>query len=189
VRRFLTGAAAALSISGIAFLAPAMTQEAAETAPEQPKLTLSATHGAWEVHCVEGTEDCTMRQFGDTAEGERALMVAIKRLEGVTNEGKPVPAAMEVLAPLGLLIPYGIRLKVDQGEVAGIPLIRCIADRCIAQEPLSEQSVSQLKNGATAKFGFVMNDEVLVDISLNGFTAAYNALKPVPMEGPGQGQN
>lgn len=186
MRRFLTGAAAALFITGTASLAPALAQETAETPPDQPQLTLSATHGAWEVHCVEGTEDCTMRQFGDTAEGERALMVAIKRLSGVTNEGREVPAAMEVLAPLGLLIPYGIRLKVDQGEVTGIPLIRCIADRCIGQEPLSQQSISTLKNGATARFGFVMNDEVLVDISLNGFTAAYDSLKPVPMEGPGQ---
>lgn len=186
MRRIFIGATAALFMAGSASLAPATAQESAETQPAQPNVTLSATHGAWEVHCVEGTEDCTMRQFGDTPDGERALMVAVKRLEGVTNEGQPVPAAMEVLAPLGLLIPYGIRLKVDQGEVTGIPLIRCVQDRCIAQEPLSEQSVSTLKGGATARFGFVMNDEVLVDISLNGFTAAYNSLKPMAMEGPGQ---
>lgn len=185
MRRYFIGTAAALCISGSAFLAPAIAQEAAETPAEQPKTTLSATHGAWEVHCVEGTEDCTMRQFGDTAEGERALMIAVKRLSGVTNEGKSVPAAMEVLAPLGVLIPYGIRLKVDQGEVSGIPLMRCVADRCIAQMPLSDQEVQTFRGGATARFGFVMNDEVLVDVSLNGFTAAYDSLKPMPVDGPG----
>lgn len=183
--RILSRAAVALCLAGIALSAPAFAQQQEGQAPAAEQSVLKATHGSWEVHCVGGGDNCVMQQFGETAEGERALLVAVKRLAGVTNEGQPVPAALEVLAPLGIMIPYNVRVKVDENNVQPVPLVRCVADRCIAQAPLSAQDVERFKGGRTARFGFFLNSEVLVDISLNGFTAAYNSLTPVPVQGTG----
>ena len=123
-----------------------------------------------------------MQQVGNTADGKRAMLVMIERLAGVTAEGQPVPAALTVHTPLGVLIPYNVRVKVDEGNVQPVPLIRCLSDSCMARAPLREQDVAVFKRGGNAKFGFFLTDEVLVDVSLKGFTAAYDALKPVQVQ-------
>lgn len=120
-----------------------------------------------------------MQQVGSTSDGRRALLVTLQRLAGVMAEGRPVAAAMTVNTPLGVLIPYGVRIRIDNGEVSPVPLLRCLPDNCAARAPLSAEAVEQLKKGSVAKFGFFLQEEVLVDVSLSGFTAAYNALQPV----------
>jgi invasion protein IalB len=140
---------------------------------------LAATHGDWEIHCLEGTETCAMQQVGETAEGERALLVTVQRLAGVTAEGREVPAAITVNTPVGVLIPYGVRVRVDEGNVAEVPLLRCLPDSCAARAPMADEAIAELKRGSNATFAYFLQEEVLVEISLNGFTAAYDALKPV----------
>lgn len=190
--RFLSRAAATLCFAGLGLVVPAAAQQTqpqqplAEQVqpiqPGQPNRVLKATHGAWEVHCLEGTETCAMQQFGKTADGKRALLVVINRLAGVSQEGQAISASMDVLAPLGVLIPYNVRLKVDQGEVQPVPLLRCLSQGCMARAPLDEQAVGMLKKGTNAKFGFFLTEEVLADVSLNGFTAAYDSLTPIAVQ-------
>ena len=171
------------AVAAAAFLASLSAAGAAQAqAPQQqqaPEQVLTATHGAWELHCIEGTETCAMQQVGETGDGRRALLVTVQRLAGVTAEGRPVPAAITVNTPIGVLIPYGVRVKVDQGNVAPVPLLRCLPDNCAARAPLAQEAIDQFKRGSTATFGFFLQEEVLVEVSLNGFTAAYDALKPV----------
>jgi invasion protein IalB len=180
VTRTVFRALAAISVAGLALSAPAAAQqpEQPEPGPQMSDRVLKETHGAWEIHCVEGTDACVMQQFGNTQDGKRAMLVMVERLAGVEAQGQPVPAAMTVLTPMGVWIPYGVRLKVDQGEVMPMPLMRCLGENCFARAPLRQQDVEMFKRGSQAKFEFVLTDGVLVDLSLNGFTAAYNALKP-----------
>jgi invasion protein IalB len=193
VTSFVSRAAAALCLAGIALSAPAFAQQeqapaqpAQPTQAAQPDRVLKETHGAWEIHCIEGSETCIMQHIGKTANGERALLVTIERLAGVTAEGKPVPASLTVYTPLGVLIPYDVRVKIDDGGVMPVPLMRCLADLCMARAPMAEQDVSIFKKGSSARFGFYLNDEVLVDVPLNGFTAAYDSLTPVQVQAPPQ---
>ncbi len=163
----------------LACLAGLSATGAAQAQQEEQNQVLKATHGAWEIQCLEGTETCAMQQVGNTADGKRALLVTVQRLAGVTAEGKPVPAALTVNTPVGVLIPYGVRVRVDDGNVAPVPLLRCLPDNCAARAPLADEAIAQLKKGSKAIFGFFLQDEVLVDVSLSGFTAAYDELKPV----------
>lgn len=172
-RTLFRAVAAAIACLSAAGAAPALAQQ------EAPQQVVTATHGVWEIHCIEGTENCAMQTVGNTADGKRALLVTVQRLAGVTAEGRDVPAALTVNTPLGVLIPYGVRVKVDEGNVAPVPLLRCLSDNCAARAPLAEEAISQLKRGSTATFGFFLQEEVLVPVSLNGFTAAYESLKPV----------
>jgi invasion protein IalB len=154
-------------------------QQQDQAQQQQPNQVLKETHGAWEIHCLEGTETCAMQQVGNTADGQRALLVTVQRLAGVTAEGRPVPAALTVNTPVGVLIPYGVRVRVDEGNVAPVPLLRCLPDNCAARAPLADEAIAEFKKGSVATFGFFLQDEVLVKVSLNGFTAAYDSMKPV----------
>lgn len=188
--RFVSRAVAALCIAGAALAIPAAAQQTAPAMQQaQPNRVLKATHGAWEVHCLEGTETCVMQQVGNTSDGKRALLVMVERLAGVTAEGQAIPAAITVHAPLGVLIPYNVRVRIDQGEVQPVPLVRCLTESCMARSPLRQQDVDQFKRGSNARFGIFLTDEVLVDVSLNGFTAAYDSLKPVQVPQPSAPQN
>jgi len=65
-----------------------------------------------------------MSQVGKTSEGKRALQVTIQRVTGPkTDDGRAIPAAITVQAPLGILIPYGLRIKIDSDKVVPLPLL------------------------------------------------------------------
>ena len=42
-----------------------------------------------------------------------------------------------------------------------------------------DEAVKNMKKGSNAVYGIFLEKEVLVDISLRGFTKAYNNLKPI----------
>ena len=121
-----------------------------------------------------------MSQVGKTGDGKRALLVTIQRLKGAkADNGQAIPAAITVQAPLGILIPYGIRIKIDSDQVVPLPLSRCVPAGCVAQAPMLNEAVGKMKKGSKAVFGFFLENEVLVNVSLSGFTAAYDSLTPV----------
>lgn len=156
-----------------------MLSPLAALAQEQGQGELRATHGDWEIRCAAGTNNCVMSQIGSTSEGQRAILVSIQRLSGATAEnGTPIPAAMTVQTPLGILIPYGVRIKIDADDVVPLPLSRCVPAGCVSQAPMLDEAVNKMKRGANAVFGFFLDSEVLVNVSLRGFTAAYNNLQP-----------
>lgn len=177
VNRFL----AAFALSG-AFLFAA----SAANAQQAPNEELRATHGDWEIRCISGSDTCAMSQVGKTSDGQRALLVSIQRVTGPnakTQDGKPIQAAMTVQVPLGILIPYGVRIKIDADQVIPLPLSRCIPAGCVSQAPMLPEAVSKMKKGSKAVYGVFLDKEVLVDISLRGFTKAYDNLKPVRAAG------
>lgn len=150
------------------------------SAAAQSSDELRATHGDWEIRCIKGSETCAMSQIGNTGDGKRALLVTIQRLKGATAEnGTEIPGAMTVQTPLGVLIPYGVRIKIDSDKVIPLPLSRCVPAGCISQAPMLDEAVAKLKKGSTAVFGFFLDKEVLVNVSLRGFTKAFNNLTPV----------
>lgn len=150
------------------------------SAGAQAKDVLKETHGDWEIRCIEGTGTCAMSQVGKTGDGKRALLVTVQRLAGASAEdGTAVPAAMTVQTPLGILLPYGVRLKIDSDQVVPLPLSRCVPAGCISQAPMLDEAVGKMKKGTKAVYGFFLDKEVLVNVSLRGFTKAFNSLTPV----------
>lgn len=184
VTGFLTRILAASCLAGLAMTTPALAQETQQAAGAQPEQVLKSTHGAWEIYCLKGTETCGMQHVGKTADDKRALVITVERLAGVTADGKSVAAALTVRTPLGTLIPYGVRVKIDDGEVHPVNLVRCVPNSCLARAPLTEQDVALFKQGSQATFGFFLTEEVLVNVSLSGFTAAYESLKPIEVKRP-----
>lgn len=139
-----------------------------------------ATYKDWEVHCIKGTDTCAMQQVGSTAQEERALYITIQRVKNTPSaDGRAIPAVISALAPLGVLIPYGLRAVIDAGDPTGMPFERCGPAGCVASAPMSDQTVTRMKKGNRIVFKFALDREIDVPISLSGFTAAYNSLTPI----------
>ena len=169
IRTFVTAAIIGL----FAFTAPLSAQEVKEE--------VKGTYGDWEVVCIsrDGKEQCVMRQFGSTADGKKVLEVQVQKLEGVkTQDGKVVPAAIQITTPLGTLLRRGVSVKIDKGEPRTGVFEVCLRSGCVLRDPMAEEFLGQLKAGKHAKMTFAMlgRGELSVEISLKGFTKAYKSL-------------
>ncbi len=178
LRRHLSrlGLAALLGLAPLA-PAPAMAQEA--DAPAEVK---KATHGDWDIICLEGRDVCAMQQVGRDDQGNAILAVEVQKVEGLNDrQGRSIPALMTVTTTIGVLLRPGIVVKVDGGESRKISFEVCLPDRCIATRGLLDTLLNEYKRGNTAAMAFGATQqgearEVRVDISLRGFTRAFNEL-------------
>lgn len=104
--------------------------------------------------------------------GQRLLHIAVMYLQPDNQ-----PAAI-VTVPLGVLLPRGVGLQVDDGEKIRFAYERCDASGCTGGLVLTDTVINALKKGKQAKFSFFSGtgQEVAVPVSLSGFTAGFNAL-------------
>lgn len=147
---------------------------------EEPRATVKATYGDWDVVCATASPDrCVMRQVGTTADGETVLEVSIRKLEEVkTEDGQVVPAAMRIRTPLQTVLPSGVEIRVDGAESTAFSFARCRRFGCIANGFVSDRFLALLKRGLVAEMTFtrLRQGETTVNISLNGFTKAFDSL-------------
>lgn len=142
--------------------------------------TVKATHGAWEIVCATNQPElCVMRQIGELGDGTQVLEVRVRKLDGVTTEdGQTVPAAIRILTPLGSLIQSGVTVQIDSAEPRTGVYEVCVPQGCIVEDPMSDEFLGRLKAGAVARmtFNMIQQGEIGVNVSLNGFTRAFNSL-------------
>ncbi len=91
---------------------------------------------------------------------------------------KPV---MVITLPLGVFLPAGIQLTVDDSKEDAVraPFIQCIQDGCQARAPLDDKLITKMKGGKRMIVAFLtpQQKQLAFPISLNGFTAAIDSLK------------
>ena len=120
---------------------------AASAKPSTPEGgTVKAQHGDWQVVCKPPppgakNEVCALVQ-SVTAEDRNnvGLTVYFQKF----SDGKRV---LRVFAPLGVLLPPGLGLKIDDKDVGHAPFLRCHTFACYAQVVVEDQLIEQLKNG------------------------------------------
>ncbi len=99
------------------------------------------------------------------------LVIALKTADGKSR-------LLRMVAPLGILIPAGIGLRIDQADIGRAGYVRCLTTGCIAEAVLDDTLLNQLKGGQTATFIVFQTPEegVGVPVSLNGFGAGFDGL-------------
>ena len=168
-------------IAALAVLVTLLSQASATGQEQRPKEKVKRTYGAWEVVCVEveKNEQCIMRQLGQNGEGKKVVEVQVQKLHDVkTEDGQPVPAAIQITTPLGTLLRRGVEIKIDKSEPRTGFFEVCLPNGCLLRDPISEEFLGQLKAGKVAKvtFAVLRVGEISVDISLKGFTRAFKSL-------------
>ncbi|WP_340109542.1 invasion associated locus B family protein [Pikeienuella sp. HZG-20] len=157
-----------------------MPQIAGAQDQAQGATTLKATNGAWEVRCSTAKPDaCIMTQVGNREDGKPVLRVALRKTDGAKGpNGAPIAAVIQIDAPVGVLLPAGIEMKIDGREIGRAAFQVCDARACIASEPVPTDFVNQMKNGVKAVLSImaVNGEKADVPISLSGFTKSFDSL-------------
>jgi invasion protein IalB len=160
------GAIAALLASVCANVTPAAAQGA-----------VRSVHGDWQIRC-------------DTPPGAQAEQCAL--MQSVTAEDRPnvgltvivlktsdqKSRLMRVVAPLGVLLPSGLGLKIDDKDVGRAGFVRCLPNGCVAEVVMDDNLISQMRTGATSTFIIFQTPEegIGFPMSLKGFGEGYDKL-------------
>ncbi len=140
--------------------------------------TVKAQHGDWQVVCKDPppgakAEVCALVQ-SVTAEDRNnvGLTVYFQKFSNGTR-------VLRVFAPVGVLLPPGLGLKIDDKDVGHAPFLRCQNFACYAQVTVEDALIEKLKTGKTAIFIIFQSEEagIGIPISLAGFDKALAALK------------
>ena len=151
---------------------------AQSAAPPAPEGNVKAQHGDWQIICKPPppgakNESCALVQ-SVTAEDRNnvGLTVYFQKFSNGTR-------VLRVFAPLGVLLPPGLGLKIDDKDVGHAPFLRCHNFACYAQVVVEDKLVEQLKTGKTAVFIIFQTEEagIGIPISLTGFGQALAALR------------
>ena len=180
------GAGPATSAPGEDAAEPAAPAAAPEPAPAGPTATpedaVRTTHGDWEVACAPGGAKggCAMAQIGNDAAGTPVLEMVIRKLaEPLEVNEETAVAVLDVITPLGVVLTEGLTMTIDSGRDESAAFQICTEQGCLVREPVGEELITRLKRGGKATISVVAasQGEVTSDISLSGFTAAWNATR------------
>jgi len=133
----------------------------------------------WGLRCIRGPEGqpepCDLYQLLRDAEGNEVAEISIVPLP---DSGEAVAGAT-IVAPLETLLTEQIVISIDGGEARRYPFRFCNPAGCVAQIGLTAGQVDQFRRGAMGQVRLVPaaapDQEVLLDVSLAGFTAGFNA--------------
>jgi invasion protein IalB len=136
-----------------------------------------SVHGDWQIRC-------------DTppgAQGEQCALIQSVVAEDRSNAGLTVivlktadqkSKLMRVVAPLGVLLPSGLGLKLDNQDVGRAGFVRCLPNGCVAEVVMDEKLLGQLRTAKTATFIIFETPEegIGFPLSLNGLGDGYDKL-------------
>jgi invasion protein IalB len=166
---------ALLSVAvGLALVAGAAGPSAAADAQSG---AIKDKHGDWATRCETPpgaqNEQCAIVLSVVDQERPNLILVVI-----VLNTADRKARLMRVIAPLGVLLPPGVSLRIDEAEVGRLNFLQCLPNGCVAQLAMDDALMQKLKNGKTATLGIFQTPEqgVGVQAPLAGFKEAYEQL-------------
>ena len=147
-----------------------------QAAPQQAQAEIRAEHQDWVVRCQPAPEDafgagelCEMyQQVSEQNSQQTVLEVVIGYPQGADQ-----PIALFNL-PLGMRLPPGVALRVDNNEPINFPIQICLRGGCRANIALSDDLTRQLRAGSQAQLTIAdpQGQEIQLPLSLLGFSAA-----------------
>ena len=145
--------------------------------PAAAQGVVRSVHGDWQIRCDTPagaqTEQCALIQ-SVTAEDRPNVGLTVIVLKTADQRSR----LMRVLAPLGVLLPSGLGLKIDQADVGRAGFVRCLPNGCVAEVIMDEKLIGQLKSGQIATFIIFQTPEegIGIPVSLSGFTQGFDKL-------------
>ena len=150
---------------------------AAMAGPAAAQGAVKAVAGDWQIRC-------------DTppgAQGEQCALIQSVVAEDRSNAGLTViilktadakSKLMRVVAPLGVLLPSGLGLKLDDKDIGRAGFVRCLPNGCVAEVVMDDTLLGQLKGAKTATFIIFETPEegIGFPLSLKGIGEGYDKL-------------
>lgn len=160
---------------------------------------IAETFGDWSLRCIrtaDGADPCQLYQLlKDKATGNPIAEITVVSLPG---DGKAVAGAT-IITPLETLLIEQLSFAIDKGKPATYPFSFCTQVGCVARLGFTADEVARLRKGKVASVTVVPladpNAKVTAEVSLNGFTKAFeaqakseaaNATKAAPAAAPAE---
>ena len=138
---------------------------------------VKSVHKDWQIRCDTPpgakTEQCALIQ-SVTAEDRANVGLTVIVLKTADQKSR----LMRVVAPLGVLLPSGLGLKIDQADVGRAGFVRCLPNGCIAEVIMDDELLKKLRTAKTATFIIFQTPEegIGFPMSLAGFGDGYDKL-------------
>ena len=153
-----------------------------ETIRKPGEIYLAGNKGDWNVRCITGNpgdiDKCEMQQLIYLNENTPIADISIFKL----NPGEIAVAAANVMVPLETLLTKKFRVAFSEDNVKEFPYSFCNNNGCLIRMGLKEEDVEAMKKGSASKLSITHisdpNAAINLNLSLEGFTAAYEVIKP-----------
>lgn len=158
--------------------APHAAQTTAPPADAAAAAAPGAPQPGWAVRCSSASREapleCAMEQTAVlTKTGQLIVLVNIR----VPSDTR-VPVAM-VQLPLGINLPGGAKLQVDDGKTADLQIQTCENRGCYAGTAIAPDVLAALKSGKELKLSFqnLAKETITIPMPLTDFATAYDKIK------------
>ena len=180
---------AAAAISGLCGHGHAQAPKTKNNAPPIAQATqappAAAAEGAntpvppgWVARCSSASRgaplECAIEQSAVLTKTGQLIVLINIRVSADTR----APIAL-VQLPLGLNLPAGAKLQVDDGKTSDLQIQTCEARGCYANLQISPDVLAALKSGKQLKVSFqnLAKETITIPIPLADFAAAYEKIK------------
>jgi invasion protein IalB len=176
--------AVSLASSGVSQAQQAPKAKSAAPAHAAPSPTPSPQAEAgpaapgWVARCTSLSRDapleCAIEQTAVlTKTGQLIVLINIR----VASDTRTPIAVIQL--PLGLNLPAGARLQVDDGKTADLQIQTCEQRGCYANAPIAADMLTAMKSGKQLKVSFqnLAKEVISIPMPLADFAAAYDKIK------------
>ncbi|HEX9904205.1 MAG TPA: invasion associated locus B family protein [Propylenella sp.] len=138
---------------------------------------VKGSYGDWDLRCDTPpgaqSQQCVIMQFV-TAEDRENVGLSVVVMKTADKQSR----ILRVLAPLGVLLPRGLGLRIDDTDMGTTGFIRCLPNGCVSEVLMDDSLIEKLRSGAQAMFIIFQTPEegIGVPISLAGFGEGFDAL-------------
>ena len=138
----------ASALAGTAIMLAVLTASCGKAAAQG---AVRSVHGDWQIRCdtppgAQG-EQCALMQ-SVTAEDRPNVGLTVIVLKTSDQKSR----LMRVVAPLGILLPSGLGLKIDNNDVGRAGFVRCLPNGCIAEVVMDDNLIKEMRTGQTSTF-------------------------------------
>jgi invasion protein IalB len=152
---------------------PAPAAPQAEAAPANPP----APPG-WSARCSSVSRgaplECAIEQTAVLTKTGQLIVLIDIRVPADTH----APVAV-IQLPLGLNLPAGAKLQVDDGKTTDLQIQTCEQRGCYTNAPISPEMLAAMKTGKQLKVSFqnLAKEVIAIPMPLTDFAAAYDKIK------------
>jgi invasion protein IalB len=138
---------------------------------------VKAKFGDWEMRCETPAgsprEQCAIIQSvaAEDKPNMNLVVIALKAADGKSR-------LLRVIAPLGVLLPAGLGLNIDNADKGRAGFVRCLPSGCVAEVVMDDKLLDDLGNGNSATFIVFETPEagIGIPLTLKGFKEGFGKL-------------
>jgi len=139
--------------------------------------SVRSVHDDWQIRCETPpgaqSEQCALFQ-SVVAEDRANVGLTVLVLKTADQKAR----LMRIQAPLGVLLPAGLGLKIDNADIGRAGFVRCLPRGCYAEVVMDDNLLKHMRTGTSATFFIFQTPEegIGFPVSLKGFGAGFDKL-------------